>query len=156
MVIDRERRRATHKLRKWAAMAPAFIRMLRHFPKRRLSIAAEGFAKPYRTPCLFVGNNEYDTKLFNFGKRAHLDRGALWFYVVKPRSPWKFFLLVCRLCFGSLDEAKDIEMLRLREAVVDGRTSRLPVALDGEVEIMPTPLRYRIRPKALHVLAPEP
>ncbi len=32
MVIDRERRRAQHKLAKWMAMVPAFFRMLRHFP----------------------------------------------------------------------------------------------------------------------------
>ena len=32
MVIDRERRRARHKLAKWMAMVPAFFRMLRHFP----------------------------------------------------------------------------------------------------------------------------
>lgn len=154
MVIDRERRRAAHRIRKWAAMVPAFFRMLRHFPKRRLYIAAEGFARPYRTPCLFVGNNAYETRIFHFGKRPHLDRGELWLYVVKPRSPWKFFLMVCRLCFGRLDQDRDVETLRLREAEIGAKTSRLPVALDGEVQIMPTPLHYRVRPKALRVLVP--
>jgi diacylglycerol kinase family enzyme len=40
MVIDRERRMAHHKLAKWMAMVPAFFRMLRHFPRRRLRISA--------------------------------------------------------------------------------------------------------------------
>jgi diacylglycerol kinase family enzyme len=155
MVIDRERRRANHRIAKWMAMAPAFFRMLRHFPRRRLRIAAEGFAIPYRTPCLFVGNNEYGMELFTFGRRKHLDRGELWFYVVKPRNPLEFFWMVCRLCFGHIDQARDLDTFRLREAEIGARTSRLPVALDGEVKILHTPLNYRIRPRALHVLVAE-
>ena len=154
MVIDRERRRATHKLAKWMAMVPAFFRMLRHFPRRRLRIAAEGFERPYRTPCVFVGNNEYSTELFSFGRRHHLDRGELWFYVVKPRSPLEFFWLVCRLCFGHLEQARDLDTFRLKEADISAKTSRLPVALDGEVRILHTPLEYRARPGALGILAP--
>lgn len=155
MVIDRERRRAAHKLAKWMAMVPAFFRMLRHFPRRRLRISAQGFARPYRTPCLFVGNNEYGMELFTFGRRQHLDTGELWFYVVKPRGPLEFFLMVCRLCFGRMDQARDLDTFQLPEAEIGAKTSRLPVALDGEVRIMHTPLRYRSRPRALRVIVPE-
>lgn len=154
MVIDRERRRAAHKLAKWMAMVPAFFRMMRHFPRRRLRISAKGFARPYRTPCLFVGNNEYGMERFTFGRRRRLDAGELWFYVVKPRSPWEFFLMVCRLCFGHLDQARDLDTFQLAEAEISAKTSRLPVALDGEVRIMQTPLHYRSRPHALRVLVP--
>jgi diacylglycerol kinase family enzyme len=154
MVIDRERRRANHKLAKWIAMVPAFFRMLRHFPRRRLRIAAEGFARPYRTPCLFVGNNEYGTELFTFGRRQRLDAGKLWFYVVKPRTPLEFFWMVCRLCAGRMDQERDLDTFELAEAEISAKSSRLPVALDGEVSIMHGPLRYRSRPGALRVIAP--
>jgi diacylglycerol kinase family enzyme len=156
MVIDRERRRAAHKLAKWMAMVPAFFRMMRHFPRRRLRISAKGFARPYRTPCLFVGNNEYGMELFTFGRRQRLDTGKLWLYVVKPRSPREFFLMVCRLCFGHLDQARDLDTFQLVEAEISAKTSRLPVALDGEVRIMHTPLHYRSRPRALRVIVPKP
>jgi diacylglycerol kinase family enzyme len=156
IVIDRERRRANHKLAKWMAMVPAFFRMLRHFPRRRLAISAEGWTRPYRTPCLFIGNNEYGMELFALGKRQHLDRGELWFYVVKPRNPLGFFWMVCRMCFGKPERAHDIETFRIREAEVRSKTSRLPVALDGEVEIMHPPLHYRSRPGALRVIVPIP
>jgi diacylglycerol kinase family enzyme len=155
MVIDRERRRAAHKLAKWMAMVPAFFRMLRHFPRRRLRISAEGFARPYRTPCLFVGNNEYGMELFTFGRRRRLDAGKLWFYVVKPRSPLEFFFMVCRLCFGHMNQKRDLDTLELAEAEVTAKSSRLPVTLDGEVRIMRPPLRYRSRPGALRVIVPE-
>ena len=156
MVIDRERRREAHKLAKWAAMVPAFFRMLRHFPRRRLRIKAQGFAIPYRTPCLFVGNNEYGTELFTLGKRKHLDRGELWFYVVKPRNPAEFLLMVWRLCFGHMEQTRDLDTFRLSEAEISARTSRLLVALDGEVKMLHTALKYRSRPCALHVIVAEP
>ena len=155
MVIDRERRRAQHKIAKWMAMVSAFFRMLRHFPRRRLRIAAEGFARPYRTPCLFVGNNEYGTELFTFGRRDRLDAGKLWFYVVKPRTPLEFFWMVCRLCFGRMDQLGDLDTFELAEATISAKTSRLPVALDGEVRFMHGPLHYRSRPRALRVIVPE-
>jgi diacylglycerol kinase family enzyme len=156
MVIDRERRRRTGpRGTKWMAMVPAFFRMLRHFPRRRLHIGARGLARPYRTPCLFVGNNEYSTELFAFGRRAHLDRGALWFYVVKPRNALEFFWMVCRLCFGRLDQARDMDTFELGAAEINTKTSRLPVALDGDVMTILSPLRYRSRPRALRVIVPE-
>ena len=155
MVIERERRRARHRLAKWIAMVPAFFRMLRHFPRRRLRISARDFARPYRTPCLFVGNNEYGMELFSFGRRHRLDTGKLWFYVVKPRTPVAFFWMVCRLCFGRIDQARDLDTFELPEAEIDAKPGRLPVALDGEIEIMQTPLHYRSRPRALRVIVPE-
>ena len=154
MVIDRERHRARHKLAKWMAMIPAFFRMLRHFPRRHLHIAAEGWSRPYRTPCLFVGNNEYNTELFKFGRRKRLDGGELWIYVVRPRRPLGFFWMICRMCFGRLEQARDIDWFRLLAAEVSAKASRLPVALDGDVKIMHPPLRYRSRPGALRVIVP--
>lgn len=156
LVIDRERRQAAHRLAKWMAVVPAFFRMLRHFPRRRLRVSAEGFARPYRTPCLFVGNNAYSTELFTFGRRCRLDAGALWFYVVKPRNPFEFFIMVCRLCFGRMNQERDLDTLELPEAEVSAKASRLPVALDGDVQIMRPPLRYRSTPGALRVLVPGP
>ena len=88
------------------------------------------------------------------GRRHHLDRGELWFYVVKPRNPLEFLLMVWRLCFGHMEQARDLDTFRLREAEIGARTSRLPVALDGEVRILHTPLEYRSRPGALRILAP--
>jgi diacylglycerol kinase family enzyme len=154
IVIDRERRRAHHKLAKWIAMIAAMFRALRHFPRRRLALSAEGWTRPYRTPCLFVGNNDYGMDLFTLGRRRHLDQADLSVHVVKQRRPFGFFWMICRLCFGHATTERDIESFKLKELEVRSKTSRLPVALDGEVEIMHPPLRYRTRPGALVVIAP--
>lgn len=154
IVLDRDRRRAQHNVAKWMAMVPAFFRMMKHFPQRRLALSAEGWTRPYRTPCLFVGNNAYGMDLFTLGRREHLDRGELYIHVVKQRRPFGFFWMICRLCFGHADNARDIESFKVKEATVRSRTSRLPVALDGEVMFMHPPLHYRSRPKALRVIVP--
>lgn len=154
MVIDRERRRSNHRLAKWMAMTLAFFRVLRHFPRRRLRLRAEGLARPYHTPCLFVGNNEYGIDLFNLGRRPRLDRGALWFYVLKPTNAWELFLTVCRLCLAHPDPERDLDTFVLEEAEIDAKTSRLLVALDGDVQILHPPLHYRSRPGALRVITP--
>jgi diacylglycerol kinase family enzyme len=154
LIIERDRRRARDGVAKWIAMAPAFLRMLRHFPRRRLRISAEGFVRPYRTPCLFVGNNEYGMEIFTFGRRHRLDAGRLWFYVVKPRTPLAFFWMVWRMCFGRINEARDLDRFDLAEAEISARAIQLSVALDGEVSFMHTPLHYRSRAQALRVIVP--
>jgi YegS/Rv2252/BmrU family lipid kinase len=154
IVIDRERRRAHHNLAKWMAMVPALLRVLKHFPRRRLALSAEGWTRPYRTPCLLIGNNEYGMEFFELGRRHHLDRGEISVYVVKQRRPFGFFWMICRMVFGKVSQARDIESFRLKELQVRSKTSRLPVALDGEVEMMHPPLRYRSRPRALRVIVP--
>ena len=156
MVLDRERRRAETGHPKWIAMMLAFFRMLRQFPRRRLAVCSEGWAQPYRTPCLFIANNQYTTQLFALGKRENLDRGELWLYIVKQRHPLAFLWLAMRTALGLLDESRDIETLQVRAAEIRSRASRLLVALDGEVEALRPPLRYRTRPGGLRVLTPAP
>ncbi|MEZ5876031.1 MAG: diacylglycerol kinase family protein [Hyphomicrobiales bacterium] len=154
LVMDRERRRAHKRLHKWIAMVPAFFRMLRHLPWRRLRLSAEGMERPYRTPCVFVGNNEYDTDLFTLRHRRRMDAGKLWVYVIKPRNPLGLFWIACRMCFSHLDHERDLDVFELRKAEIAARSTRLPVALDGEVRVLRTPLRYRSLPKALRVIVP--
>jgi diacylglycerol kinase family enzyme len=75
--------------------------------------------------------------------------------VVKPRTPLEFFWIVCRLCFGRMDQVEDLDTFELAEATIGAKSSRLPVALDGEVRVMHGPLHYRSRPAALKVLVPK-
>jgi diacylglycerol kinase family enzyme len=156
LVIARDQLRERHHgLAKWIAMGAAFVRVLRHFPRRWLKISIERTTKPYRTPCVLVGNNEYAVERFAPTRRKHLDRGELWLYVVKPRNPLGFFWMVCRVFFGTAGHTRDLDTFEAREAEILARASRLPVALDGEVEIMHPPLHYRSRPGALRVIVPK-
>jgi diacylglycerol kinase family enzyme len=153
MVLDRERRRR-HGLSKWAAMALAAIRGLRRLPRRRLMVRAEGSATAYRTPCVFVGNNQYDLHFLSLGRRQTLDSGKLHVYVARPMSKVGFLWFLIRAALGGADRVNDLDELRAATAEITARTSRLPVALDGEVERLSMPLRYRVRPRDLRVIVP--
>lgn len=151
MVLDRDRRRNTHGLAKWSAMVLAAIRTLWKFPRRRLLTVVEGRHESHRTPCVFIGNNEYSLSLPALGGRPRLDCGELWISVVKPKNRLALLWLGFCAAIGRTDLADDLVTERAAAVEIRSRTSRLPVALDGEVEIMRPPLRYCSRPKALQV-----
>lgn len=156
MVADRERRRQLQGLGKWLAMTLAFVRMLWRFPRRRLALSVEGRQHLYRTPCLFVGVNEYELELFRLQRRNGMDGGRLWLLVAKHDDPWRFAWFAFRAAFRGLSPSADFELMRATSAEVRLSASRAPVSADGEIERMRGPLRYRILPGALLVLAPSP
>lgn len=150
MVAERESKLAGRS--KLIATPVACFRALRRFPRRGVQIVAEGCAAIHRTPCLFVGNNEYGVDLPTLGKRPRLDAGELCVYVARARSPAGMLWLAFRTAFGGVDAVRDLEMLQTGSLEVVSRRRRLRVALDGEVHVLRPPLRYRTRPKALRVL----
>jgi diacylglycerol kinase family enzyme len=156
LVVDRKRLREQRRLGKWTAMALATWRTLRHFPLRRLHIRAGDVAEPYRSPCVFIGNNEYCLTGREAGKRGRLNAGELCVYVARRQSRLALFWLACLSLLGFMDRAQDLRAVKTTEAHITAHTSRILVALDGEVAMLRPPLRYRARPNALTVFAPEP
>jgi diacylglycerol kinase family enzyme len=154
IVLDRDRRRSRHGQSKWVAMFWAALRMLRYFPLRRLSIRAEGWSEPCRTPCVFVGNNEYCLDASSFGTRERLDTGTLCLYVAKQQSRLALLWLAFRSAIGFLDRKRDLRTFKAKSVDISTRRKRLLVALDGEVTVMRSPLEYRVRPGALRVFVP--
>lgn len=154
LVLDRERRQSEHRLGKWLAAALASVRMLWRFPVRRLALSIEGSTHPHRTPLLFVGNNEYQLAMPAFGERERLDGGELWLCISKSQSRLGLIGLALRTLMGFGDAARDLESHAAKSAEIRSCASRLPLAYDGEVEIMRPPLRFRARPGALTVFVP--
>jgi YegS/Rv2252/BmrU family lipid kinase len=140
---------------KWFALFWATFRVLlqHHSVMVRLRVGEE--ERVVRTPILFVGNNEYDMEGFEIGQRGRLDAGELWVYLTKRPGFWALVRLALRALVGHLHEDRDFEAFRVREATIETRRPRLHVATDGEVRTFDSPLRYRIRPRALRVRAPD-
>ena len=139
---------------KWPAFFWATIQALRRFPFLELRITFEDRQIFRRTAFLFVGNNEYEIAGFNLGSRACVDAGKLGLYLTHRTGRFGLFRLAFHALFGRVDQASDFDVFCVTEAWIETRKRRLLVALDGEVERMETPLRYRIRPAALRVLVP--
>jgi diacylglycerol kinase family enzyme len=140
--------------RKWPAMAKAAAETFRHFPVLRVTLHVAAAAVPVTTPLVFIGNNRYEMKLLSLGKRETLDAGELWLYVARHRGRLGFLGLTLRAMIGRLDQARDFVGYAARELAIDDRRRVVPVAFDGELCEMESPLECRVRPRALPVIVP--
>ena len=154
MVMLREQEQEKKGRSKRLAMFSASLRSLRHFRRHKLSISAPGLQTPVRTPLLFVGNNRYRVNLLGLGKRERLDEGELCIYAIRARSRLGLFWAGIRGIFGRLDQQGDFITAYVTEAEIGTDRPILTVSADGETVRMETPLRYRIRPKALRLIVP--
>ena len=154
IVHEREKRQRLGS-GKWPAFAWAAITALRRYPLFRVSLSADGKDFDLKTPFVFVGNNEYPMERFNIGRRERLDKAQLSVYVTNRLSRLGLVRLALRALLGRLREDKDFLALSTKEVRINTRHKRLRVAFDGEVEVMQTPLQYRVRPGALRVIVPE-
>jgi diacylglycerol kinase family enzyme len=155
-VAERERLQDEHGHGKWVAMARASLRVLRRLPVMTVQLSVDGALEHVRTPLVFVGNNEYEVQGFPPGGRHALDDGVLCVYTARAESRVHVLWLALRALFGRLEGADgfDARTCAGEVEVSTGHARTLRVALDGEVQRMRAPLRYRVRPRALRVLAP--
>jgi diacylglycerol kinase family enzyme len=156
MVMLREQEQEKRGSSKRMAMLRASFASLRHFRRHRLWISAPGLEAPIRTPLLFVGNNRYQVNLLGLGKREQLDEGELCVYAIRARSRLHLFWAGIRGVFGRLDQQRDFITAYVSEAEISADRPSLTLSADGETVRMETPLRYRIRPKALRLIVPAP
>ena len=154
IVAERETERRRLGRDKWPAMLSAVLRVFRRFPLVTVHLRVEGRETLVRSPFVFVGNNRYEVSLFSVGGRDCLDAGELCLYLARVQSRGELLRLVLRALAGRLDQDRDFETTCFPELEVRTPRRSLRVALDGELVRMEPPLRYRIRPRALRVLAP--
>ena len=155
VVLDRDRRRKRQGLSKWPAMIMAGFRAFWNLPLHRLRIRAQNWQEACRSPCVFIGNNEYHLKGSSFGSRERLDGGELCLFVARRQSRLGLLWVAVRCVAGVVDQS-DLRTVATPAVDVSSRRKRLLVAFDGEIQWMQTPLHYRTRPAALRVLAPLP
>ena len=155
IVLDREKEQRQWGLGKWPAFIWATLTTLRLYPFMRLRLSLNGKEQEHRTPCIFIGNNEYVMEGFNIGERQCLNTGQLSLYVVQRSGRLGLLRLAIRALFGRLRQAKDFDVLTAKEILIETRHKHMRVATDGEITVMSTPLRYRVRPGALRVIVPE-
>lgn len=157
MVDRRNAHQRQRGISKLLATLPAMLETLRHASWHRLEIAASGERQRVRTPCIFVGNNPYETRLATFGGRARLDCGELDVHVIRQQSRLGVLLLPFKIALGIVNRERDVQTFCTDELEIHSHRRRsLRVSLDGEISRMRTPLRYRSRPGALRVLCGPP
>jgi diacylglycerol kinase family enzyme len=115
----------------------ARLRALAMLVRRPRGLGATVDGEPAHARVLVVSNNAYELNVLSIGKRERVDEGRLHLYLAHGFLP------------GSWEERSCTELS------VEARTGHLRAAIDGEAEMLDTPLRFRIEPRALRVLVPE-
>ena len=119
-------RRERHRRRRVAfARVRAWAIVLTH--REPLGITVDG--DPVESRIVLVANNAYALDLPSVGERARLDEGQLHLYVPGDERTARSFL-------------------------IDAAAGRLEAAVDGEPDVLETPIEFRIEPRALRVLVP--
>lgn len=154
-VAERDRARRSG-LARWGSAALAFCRVLWRLPRPRVRVRAPEWEMERRTPCLFIGNYLYRLDAFAIARRSGLQDGGLCLYVANRQSRLGLLHTAFRAFVGRLEPDRDFALARLPAAEISSRRHRLRLALDGESLVMRPPLRYRIRPRALRMIVPEP
>jgi YegS/Rv2252/BmrU family lipid kinase len=155
MVVDRDLPRKRLGRSKRLAMIVASIRTLARFNHQRLTLTVNDDQKRVDTPLLFVGNNDYRTDLRAPGQRDSLDDGQLSVMVMRKNTRRGLIAASIRALFGRSRPDDMVRIDGVDRLRVSSRRSQLAVSLDGEVISAGPPLDYRIRKKALRVIAPD-
>jgi YegS/Rv2252/BmrU family lipid kinase len=154
MVVDRDQQRKRLGRSKRLAMAVASLRTLAHFKHHRLTLTVNDHKAQVDTPLLFVGNNDYRVELPAAGKRKSLEDGELCVMVMRKKTRLGFIGAGVRALFNRSRPDDMVRIEKVERLRVSSRRPQLAVSLDGEVVRVPPPLDYKIRKKALRVVAP--
>ena len=154
MVLDRDLQRKRLGRSKRLAMIVASMRTLARFGHQRLTLTVNDEKARVDTPLLFVGNNDYRIDLGAPGQRKSIEDGRLSVFVMRKKTRAGFIAASIRTLFNRARNDDMVELKDVKRLTVASRRSALAVSLDGEVVGSAPPLDYKIRKKALRVIAP--
>jgi YegS/Rv2252/BmrU family lipid kinase len=155
MVLDRDLQRRRLGRSKRLAMIVASLRTLWRFGHRRLTLTVnEEEQARVDTPLLFVGNNDYRVDIGAPGQRERLDDGELCVMVMRKKTRRGMIAASVRALFNRSSDDDMVRIDGVERLRVSSPRPQLAVSLDGEVVCAEPPLDYKIRKKALRVIAP--
>jgi diacylglycerol kinase family enzyme len=114
----------------------------------------EGERRVEIVEALAVANNEYDEGLGRFFSRQRLDRGTLTLYVLHRLRLFSVVRLAAGMLMGRWRQDQSIDIQHVDAVSIRTRRRRVKAMVDGEIGMLPTPLNFRILPRAITVLAP--
>lgn len=154
LVQQRERMRRRRGPLKWLRLIRAFFRMLDRYPRLHVILQADGRPVRLVTRALALSNNPLDQGFAAIHSRASLETGQFGVYATQIERRLQLWRLLARVVAGTWQQDPALAAMTARRVNVIAHPRRLWVANDGENQLLATPLRYRILPRALSVLVP--
>jgi len=108
LVAEREQTMRTRRWQKWQAEIAAVLSVLRRIRHMKLVIEKEHDQTAYRTPFVFVGNNEYTGGIMADSKRPSLSDGHLWFCTAHAQGVWGMLRMAWQLGAGCARRVGDV------------------------------------------------
>ena len=150
----RMRQRLRGRWSKPVAALIASIAALRRVRSLWLTLEAGGARRRRLCAMAVVGNGVYGLEAGTPVARSRLDEGVLSLLLFSESRRLGIVLGALRTLTGRASAVRSLEIERVTAVVVHVGRRRVPVALDGEVTSLATPLRFRTLPGALRVVGP--
>lgn len=139
---------------KWPAALLGLLYGVFHPRHYRVELLVNGTKHTFRTPFVFIGNNEYKRSNLEFGTRRTLDSGQLAMYIIKTTHPLKTIIALVRMFMSKKYSTHDFAVHITDSCTIHTRHHKqLRVACDGEVFKTNTPLHFVSKHRALHVIS---
>lgn len=132
----------------------AILRHLHRYPPLTVEMTIGGRRRRIRTRALAVVSNDYDEGFGQVFTRSTLDGGRLMVYVARNLSAWRILRMGVGMAVGTWRGTPGLERYETESLTIDSSRRTLRVMNDGEIHLLKPPLVFRIRPKALRVIAP--
>ncbi len=156
VVHARESLHEPRRRNKLVAFLLALVTAVRRMPVLRVGIRDGEIVRWRVTPSAIVCTNAHQLRLFGVKGECPPERGVLNLYVAKPTRWYAVLWLVLRAALHRLDTKRAFEVTARHALELHLRHRHVTVTIDREVETLKTPLVYRVRRRALWVLAPPP
>lgn len=148
----RTRKKYRHKVGNIPSAIVSMAKVLVRPRRYRIILQVDGKRITRRTPFVFIGNNAYTVRGNEFLNRASLTEGRLAIYIIKAKKPWHVVRLFATALFTKKRRTPDLDIYYADGCTIKNRRRQLPVAFDGEVETLKTPLHYTMQAKSLRII----
>lgn len=145
------RKKFESTLGKWPAAIVASVHTLFRFRTYIVTIKDETF----KTPFVFVGNNEYALTGPGVIERKNVDKGELSIFIAKTASRRILFKIMLSALVGQIKDLDEFEIRKAESLTIQTTKKRLHISRDGEIDHVVSPLHFKIQKGALYVLAGE-
>jgi diacylglycerol kinase family enzyme len=153
-----EREAAKHRLgrSRWVAIGAALRSLLRPHRRVRLDIETKQARQSVVADALFVGNNRLQLRRVGIAQSDLVEHHRLVAVVVRPVGLLGTLALIWRALLGRLERAEQVTSFAFERMTVRPRIGkrRIKVATDGEVDLVPVPLTFRVSPHPLWLVRP--
>lgn len=150
----REAHRRHLGLRSLLRWVVGVLRHLGRYPRLTVTGTIDGAVRTWRFRLLAVVIGDYVERPGHMLVRAPVDAGRLTLYVLAHLSLARTLRLALGFALGDWRRLPDVERVPATSLTIASEARALRVMNDGEVTLIPAPLRYRIHRQALTVIVP--